>query len=121
MRPLPGKFHGLTDQEACYRQRYVDLIMNQDARERFLHRIRFIRELRHYLDDLGYYEIETPILNNKASGAAAKPFVSHHNALDMDVYLRIAPETYLKRAVVGGIPKAVSYTHLQKDIMMGKV
>lgn len=129
LRPLPEKFHGLTDQEACYRQRYVDLIMNQDTRERFLLRIRFIRELRHYLDDLGYYEIETPILNNKASGAAAKPFVSHHNALDMDVYLRIAPETYLKRAVVGGIPKVyevarcfrnegMDATHLQDFTMV---
>lgn len=129
LRPLPEKFHGLTDQEACYRQRYVDLIMNQDTRERFLLRIRFIRELRHYLDDLGYYEIETPILNNKASGAAAKPFISHHNALDMDVYLRIAPETYLKRAVVGGIPKVyevarcfrnegMDATHLQDFTMV---
>ena len=129
LRPLPEKFHGLTDQEACYRQRYVDLIMNQDTRERFLLRIRFIRELRHYLDDLGYYGIETPILNNKASGAAAKPFVSHHNALDMDVYLRIAPETYLKRAVVGGIPKVyeiarcfrnegMDATHLQDFTMV---
>ena len=129
LRPLPEKFHGLTDQEACYRQRYVDLIMNQDTRERFLLRIRFIRELRHYLDDLGYYEIETPILNNKASGAAAKPFVSHHNALDMDVYLRIAPETYLKRAVVGGIAKVyevarcfrnegMDATHLQDFTMV---
>ncbi len=129
LRPLPEKFHGLTDQEACYRQRYVDLIMNQDTRERFLLRIRFIRELRHYLDDLGYYEIETPILNNKASGAAAKPFISHHNALDIDVYLRIAPETYLKRAVVGGIPKVyevarcfrnegMDATHLQDFTMV---
>lgn len=129
LRPLPEKFHGLTDQEACYRQRYVDLIMNQDTRDRFLLRIRFIRELRHYLDDLGYYEIETPILNNKASGATAKPFISHHNALDMDVYLRIAPETYLKRAVVGGIPKVyevarcfrnegMDATHLQDFTMV---
>lgn len=129
LRPLPEKFHGLTDQEMCYRQRYVDLIMNQDTRERFLLRIRFIRELRHYLDDLGYYEIETPILNNKASGATAKPFISHHNALDMDVYLRIAPETYLKRAVVGGIPKVyevarcfrnegMDATHLQDFTMV---
>ena len=129
LRPLPEKFHGLTDQEACYRQRYIDLIMNQDTRDRFLLRIRFIRELRHYLDDLGYYEIETPILNNKASGATAKPFISHHNALDMDVYLRIAPETYLKRAVVGGIPKVyevarcfrnegMDATHLQDFTMV---
>ena len=80
LKPLPEKFHGLTDQEACYRQRYVDLIMNQDTRDRFLIRIKFIRELRHYLDNLGYMEIETPILNNKASGATARPFKSHHNA-----------------------------------------
>lgn len=105
LKPLPEKFHGLTDPELCYRNRYVDMIMNEDTRKRFLTRIKFIRELRRYLDDLGYYEIETPILNNKASGATARPFKAHHNALDLDVYLRIAPETYLKRAVVGGIPK----------------
>ncbi len=105
LKPLPEKFHGLTDLEACYRQRYVDLIMNEDTRKRFLVRIQFIRELRNYLDSLGYMEIETPILNNKPSGATARPFKAHHNALDLDVYLRIAPETYLKRAVVAGIPK----------------
>lgn len=105
LKPLPEKFHGLTDLEACYRQRYVDLIMNGETRNRFMVRVKFIRELRNYLDNLGYMEIETPILNNKASGATARPFRSHHNALDLDVYLRIAPETYLKRAVVGGIPK----------------
>ncbi len=105
LKPLPEKFHGLTDLEACYRQRYVDLIMNEDTRKRFLIRIQFIRELRNYLDSLGYMEIETPILNNKPSGATARPFKAHHNALDLDVYLRIAPETYLKRAVVAGIPK----------------
>lgn len=129
LKPLPEKFHGLTDQEACYRQRYVDLIMNQDTRDRFVTRIKFIRELRHYLDNLGYMEIETPILNNKASGATARPFKSHHNALDMDVYLRIAPETYMKRAVVGGIPKVyevgrcfrnegIDQTHLQDFTMI---
>jgi len=105
LKPLPEKFHGLTDLEACYRQRYVDLIMNEETRNRFTTRVKFIRELRNYLDNLGYMEIETPIKNNKASGATARPFKSHHNALDLDVYLRIAPETYLKRAVVGGIPK----------------
>lgn len=105
LKPLPEKFHGLTDLEACYRQRYVDLIMNEETRKHFQVRVQFIRELRHYLDNLGYMEIETPILNNKASGATARPFKAHHNALDLDVYLRIAPETYLKRAVVGGIPK----------------
>ncbi len=105
LKPLPEKFHGLTDPEMCYRNRYVDLIMNQDTRERFLVRFQFIRELRHFLEDNGYYEIETPILNNKPSGAVARPFKSHHNALDMDVYLRIAPETYMKRSVVAGMPK----------------
>ena len=129
LKPLPEKFHGLTDQEACYRQRYVDLIMNQETRDRFLVRIKFIRELRNYLDNLGYMEIETPILNNKASGATAKPFKSHHNALDMDIYLRIAPETYMKRAVVAGISKVyeigrcfrnegIDQTHLQDFTMI---
>lgn len=129
LKPLPEKFHGLTDQESCYRQRYVDLIMNQDTRDRFLIRMRFIKELRNYLDSLGYMEIETPILNNKASGATAKPFKSHHNALDMDVYLRIAPETYMKRAVVAGISKVyeigrcfrnegIDQTHLQDFTMI---
>lgn len=129
LKPLPEKFHGLTDQEMCYRQRYVDLIMNQDTRDRFLIRFKFIKELRKFLDNLGYIEIETPILNNKASGASARPFKSHHNALDMDVYLRIAPETYMKRAVVAGIPKVyeigrcfrnegIDQTHLQDFTMI---
>ena len=129
LKPLPEKFHGLTDQEACYRQRYVDMIMNQDTRDRFLIRIKFIKELRNYLDNLGYMEIETPILNNKASGATAKPFKSHHNSLDMDVYLRIAPETYMKRAVIAGINKVyeigrcfrnegIDQTHLQDFTMI---
>lgn len=129
LKPLPEKFHGLTDQELCYRQRYVDLIMNQETRDRFLVRFKFIKELRNYLDNLGYMEIETPILNNKASGATARPFLAHHNALDMDVYLRIAPETYMKRAVVAGIPKVyevgrcfrnegIDQTHLQDFTMI---
>lgn len=129
LKPLPEKFHGLQDAELCYRNRYVDLIMNQDTRERFLIRIKFIRELRRYLDDCGYYEIETPILNNKPSGAVAKPFKSHHNALDLDVYLRIAPETYMKRAVIAGFPKVyevarcfrnegMDATHLQDFTML---
>lgn len=105
LKPLPEKFHGLEDQELIYRERYVDLIMNEEEKKKFLFRSAFIRELRSYLNELGYIEIETPILNNKASGATAKPFITHHNALDMDVYLRIAPETYLKRAVVGGFTK----------------
>ena len=105
LKPLPEKFHGLVDAEQCYRHRYVDMIMNEDTRNRFRIRMNFIKELRNYLYSLDYYEIETPILDNKASGAVARPFMSHHNALDMDVYLRIAPETYMKRAVVAGMPK----------------
>lgn len=129
LKPLPEKFHGLSDPELCYRHRYVDLIMNQDTRDRFLIRIKFIRQLRNYLDNLGYLEIETPILNNKPSGAVAKPFKAHHNALDLDVYLRIAPETYMKRAVIAGIPKVyevarcfrnegMDATHLQDFTMI---
>ncbi len=105
LKPLPEKFHGLEDQEMIYRERYVDLIMNDEEKKKFLFRSAFIRELRTYLNDKGYIEIETPILNNKASGATAKPFITHHNALDIDLYLRIAPETYLKRAIVGGFTK----------------
>ncbi len=129
LKPLPEKFHGLQDPELCYRNRYVDLIMNKDTRERFKLRIKFIRELRHYLDNIGYYEIETPILNNKPSGAVARPFISHHNALDIDVYLRIAPETYMKRAVLSGMNKVyeiarcfrnegMDSTHLQDFTMI---
>lgn len=129
LKPLPDKFHGLTDPELCYRHRYVDMIMNEDTRKRFLTRINFVKELRRYLDDLGYYEVETPILNNKPSGAVARPFVAHHNALDLDVYLRIAPETYMKRSVVAGIPKVyeiarcfrnegMDATHLQDFTMI---
>ena len=129
LKPLPEKFHGLTDPELCYRNRYVDMIMNEETRRRFLIRFNFIKELRNYLNNLGYYEIETPVLNNKASGAVARPFVSHHNALDLDVYLRIAPETYMKRAVIAGIPKVyeiarcfrnegMDATHLQDFTMI---
>lgn len=129
LKPLPEKFHGLTDAEQCYRHRYVDLIMNEDTRNRFKIRMNFIRELRHYLDNLDYYEIESPILNNKASGAVARPFVCHHNAMDIDVYLRIAPETYMKRAVIAGFPKVyeiarcfrnegMDVTHLQDFTMI---
>lgn len=129
LKPLPEKFHGLTDPELCYRHRYVDLIMNEKTRKTFLLRIKFIKELRRYLDEMGYYEVETPILNNKASGAVARPFKSHHNALDMDVYLRIAPETYMKRSVVAGFPKVyeiarcfrnegMDATHLQDFTML---
>lgn len=129
LKPLPEKFHGLTDPELCYRHRYVDLIMNEETRKRFLIRIKFIKELRDYLNNLNYYEIETPILNNKASGAVARPFKAHHNALDLDVYLRIAPETYMKRAIIGGMTKVyevarcfrnegMDTTHLQDFTMV---
>ncbi len=129
LKPLPEKFHGVEDVETLYRQRYLDLIANDDAKKKFLFRSRFIKEIRNYLDQLGYIEIETPILNNKASGATAKPFITHHNALDIDLYLRIAPETYLKRAIVGGFTKVfeiarcfrnegIDATHLQDFTMI---
>lgn len=102
LRPLPEKFHGLTDQDAVYRERHLDLIMNDETKKRFLLRIKFIKLLREFLDNNGFLEVETPILQNTASGATAKPFVTHHNALDMDVYLRIAPELTLKKLIVGG-------------------
>ena len=129
LRVLPEKFHGLEDAEMIYRERYVDLIMNEDEKKKFLFRSAFIKELRNYLNDKGYVEIETPILNNKPSGATAKPFITHHNALDIDLYLRIAPETYLKRAIVGGFTKVfeiarcfrnegMDTTHLQDFTMI---
>ncbi len=105
LKPLPEKYHGLEDIETIYRHRYIDLITNEEAKKTFLLRSQVIREIRNFLASHNYIEIETPILNNKASGANAKPFITHHNALDIDVYLRIAPETYLKRAIVGGFTK----------------
>ena len=101
----PEKFHGLADQEERYRRRYVDLMTNDETRERFLMRSRIIMEIRKYLWSLGFVEVETPILQNQAGGAAAKPFVSHFNALDQECVMRIAPELYLKRLVVGGMNK----------------
>ena len=129
LKPLPEKFHGLEDIEMIYRNRYVDLIMNEESKVKFLLRSKFIKEIRNYLDEKGYIEIETPILNNKASGATAKPFIPHHNALDIPLYLRIAPETYLKRAIVGGFTKVfeiarcfrnegMDATHLQDFTMI---
>ena len=105
LKPLPEKFHGLTDIETIYRNRYVDLIVNEESRKRFLFRSNFVREIRNFMDEKGYIEIETPVLCSQPSGALARPFVTHHNALDIDMYLRIAPETYLKRAVIGGFNK----------------
>ena len=107
LQPLPEKFHGLTDVEIRYRQRYVDLIMNEDVRETFKKRSLIIQKIREYLTNLGFLEVETPMLHPQAGGASARPFVTHHNALDMDMYLRIAPELYLKRLLVGGVSEKI--------------
>ena len=105
LRPLPEKFHGLTDTEARYRRRYVDLIMNPESRKVFELRVNFIRIIRRYLDQRGYYEVETPVLGTILGGAAARPFITHHNAQDIDMYLRIATELNLKRLIVGGMER----------------
>ena len=103
--PLPEKFHGLTDKEMRYRQRYVDLIVNPEVKRNFIIRSQFIKHLRDYLDNMGYIEVETPVLNTIASGAAARPFITHHNTLDIDMYMRIATELPLKRLIVGGMDR----------------
>jgi len=102
LRPLPEKYHGLKDVEERYRRRYVDLMVNEDTRNTFVLRSKIIKSIRRYLEDKGYIEVETPILHPILGGAAARPFKTHHNALDMPFYLRIAPELYLKRLIVGG-------------------
>lgn len=129
LKSMPEKFHGLTNIDSCYRQRYLDLIMNQDTRHRFLLKFNFIKEVRRFLEDNDYIEIETPVLIDHPSGATARPFKSRHNALNMDVFMRIAPETYLKRAIVGGFTKVFEFarcfrnegidaTHLQDFTML---
>ena len=103
--PLPEKFHGLTDTDTRYRKRYLDMIVNPDVKDNFIKRSKIIKSIRNYLDSLGFIEVETPILNNIPGGATARPFITHHNTLDMDMYLRIATELYLKRLIVGGMER----------------
>jgi lysyl-tRNA synthetase class 2 len=105
LRPLPEKWHGLTDVEVRYRQRYLDLVSNPEVRETFLKRNKLVRYIRDFLDGRGYVEVETPMMHPLVSGAAARPFKTHHNALDMELFMRIAPELYLKRLVVGGLER----------------
>ncbi len=129
LRPLPEKWHGVQDREICYRQRYLDLMMNRESMDRFLLRSKVVKVIRGLLEEAGFVEVETPILLTKASGAAARPFKSHHNALGMEVFLRIAPETYLKRLIVGGFDRVYEMarcfrnegmdpTHLQDFTML---
>jgi len=103
--PLPEKFHGLTNTDLRFRQRYVDLIVNPDVKRNFIIRSQFIKFMRNYLDDMGYIEVETPVLNTIAGGASARPFITHHNTLDIDMYMRIATELPLKRLIVGGMDR----------------
>ena len=105
LQVLPEKFHGLKDQELRYRQRYIDLIVNPEVKDTFMKRSAIIKEIRNFLDNRGFLEVETPVLQSISGGAAARPFITHHNAMDIDMYLRIALELPLKRLIVGGFER----------------
>jgi lysyl-tRNA synthetase class 2 len=115
LRPLPEKFHGLKDPELRYRQRFVDLIVNPEVRDMFQKRSRIISEIRRRMDERGFIEVETPVLNTTASGASARPFVTHHNTLDLDMYLRIATELHLKECIVGGLERVYEIGRLFRN------